>query len=359
VRICFITNPQGLHARRWITALAQRGIEVHVICPAPWDIGGVTVHVLPIYTRGILRQAANLLRVRKLLRNLRPTIIHVFGLFEVNSLGTMWLPWGLPNIMISVLGSDIVPPGDGESTIERWVKQFLLRQARCIVATSRYLAEQTSRYVRPRHTINVITWGVDLVQLTPSRSSRAQEVVVGFVKRMHHLAGPDILLRAFAAAVAQAPEIRQLRMAGDGPMLTELKKLAEDLGVQSHIVWSGWIEDPAELAKLYHACDLVVMPSRRESFGMAAVEAAACGLPVIASRFGGIPEIVEHGKTGLLVEPQDVAALTAALVQLSNDPAGRARMGAAARQRAETCFDWNRSLYEMKQLYQTMSGEAV
>jgi glycosyltransferase involved in cell wall biosynthesis len=358
MRICFITNSQGLHAQRWIMALAQRGEEVHVLGREPAPLRGAINHPLPIYTQGFGRQVRNLYRVRKALRGLRPDIIHVFGLFEVNSLGTMWLLWGLPRVVISVLGSDIVAPGASETRRERYIKRFLLRHAQCIVATSLYLARETNRYTRPRRPIRVIPWGVDLRKFTV-RKNPAPGVVVGFVKRMHFLAGPDIMLKAFAAALETAPMISRLRMAGDGPMLEELKNMAADLGIHKRIDWSGWIEKPDDLVRLYQSIDLLVMPSRREAFGMAAVEAMACGVPVIASRFGGIPEIVEHERTGLLVASENVAEFAAAIVRLARDAGEREAMGAAARRRAEAQFDWDRSLTDMQQVYRSVAKAAA
>jgi glycosyltransferase involved in cell wall biosynthesis len=108
------------------------------------------------------------------------------------------------------------------------------------------------------------------------------------------------------------------------------------------------------------ALDLFVNPSRAESFGVAALEAAASGLPVVASRVGGLPEIVAEGETGLLVPPEDPAALAEALSGLIRSPERRRELGQAARARAVERYDWQRCARAMERLYEaTVRREAL
>ncbi len=97
-------------------------------------------------------------------------------------------------------------------------------------------------------------------------------------------------------------------------------------------------------------------PSRAESFGVAALEAAASGLPVVASRVGGLPEVVADGETGLLVEPDDPAALAAALSALIHNPERRRAMSAAARAHAVARYDWHACARAMERLYEATLG---
>jgi glycosyltransferase involved in cell wall biosynthesis len=356
MKICFISESQSIHTRRWTHALAEVGCDVHLIAAQPADIPGVTSHCLPIYASNPCVQFVNIVRVRLLLNKLKPDVIHLFGLFSVNNLKTMWLikPWR--NLILSVWGSDIVPSETRESLVERFVKRRIVGCGRLVCATSDYLASETRRYARPGQRIETLPWGVDMQEFTPGAvGPKRHTVVVGFAKRLHTLAGPDVLIRAYHQALQNKAPVGVLRIAGTGPMEPELRILATTLGIADRIEWVGWLDTNDKLCEFYRSLDIFVMPSRRESFGVAAVEASACGVPVIASRFGGIPEIVEDGSTGLLVAPDDVEWFGRAIGELASDPARRRTMGAAARRRMLEKFDWTITVSRMVTLYSELN----
>ncbi|HVS14501.1 MAG TPA: glycosyltransferase [Thermoanaerobaculia bacterium] len=146
--------------------------------------------------------------------------------------------------------------------------------------------------------------------------------------------GLEVLIAALPALLELAPETRLL-VAGDGPLRPALAALAASTGVDGAVVWAGFRRDvPALLA----AADLFVAPSLEDAFPTSLLEAMTAGLPVVASRTGGIPEIVVPGKTGLLVPPGDPGALAGAMAALLADPVRRAALGAAGRRRVEERF---------------------
>ncbi|HLF57798.1 MAG TPA: glycosyltransferase [Thermoanaerobaculia bacterium] len=145
--------------------------------------------------------------------------------------------------------------------------------------------------------------------------------------------GIDDLLAAFGGLLERHPRAR-LAVAGDGVERSLLERRARELGVSGHCEWLGFRRD---LDRLLTAADLFVLPSRLDALPTVLLEAMAAGLPVVATRTGGIPEIVSP-ETGRLVEPGDVEGLTRALDELASDPPAAARLGAAARSRAEREF---------------------
>jgi glycosyltransferase involved in cell wall biosynthesis len=167
------------------------------------------------------------------------------------------------------------------------------------------------------------------------------------VGRLVRIKGHDTLLRAFAAARESVPGLT-LEIAGDGPLRGELEALAGRLGVAGAVTFAGRV---ARTEPAYEGAAVVVVPSRGEGFGMVALEAAERGRAVIASAVGGLPEIVEDGATGLLVPPDDVERLAAAIAGLAADGDRAARLGAAARERAlreftlDRCADRTDALY--------------
>jgi glycosyltransferase involved in cell wall biosynthesis len=127
----------------------------------------------------------------------------------------------------------------------------------------------------------------------------------------------DVLLRA-AAPLLTSDRSLTLVLAGDGPLRADLEALASTLGIRRQTMFLGTQGAP-EIARLLHGCETMVLPSRMEPFGIALIEAMACKAPVVATKVGGIPEIVEHEKSGILVEPENPEALTAGLRRALTD----------------------------------------
>lgn len=179
--------------------------------------------------------------------------------------------------------------------------------------------------------------GVDLDAYT-ARSETAPDspVIIGCAGRLIAGKGVDVLLRAFAAGPAR--DGARLRLGGDGPARQELERLADELAVAGAIEFNGWSLD---MPAFWRECDIAVMPSDRcvESFGMAAIEAMASAVPVVATENGALPELVVDGLTGTIVPRGDVEALTSALLALIRDNQRRRMAGRAARARCEQRFD--------------------
>lgn len=150
--------------------------------------------------------------------------------------------------------------------------------------------------------------------------------VLGVLCRLEHQKGVDVLLRALAGLPGVALEI-----AGDGPERAALEAQAEAAGVGDRVVFRGWLDDTQDFLG---TIDVLVVPSRYEAMPLAVLEAMHCGLPVVATRVGSIPEVVVHDETGLLVNPNDADALEAALRQVVQDADFRSRAGQAGRLRA-------------------------
>jgi glycosyltransferase involved in cell wall biosynthesis len=153
---------------------------------------------------------------------------------------------------------------------------------------------------------------------------------VGAAGRLVHIKGYDCLLQAFSALHARCPEAR-LEIAGDGPERVVLEQQACTLGIATAVRFLGWRDD---LDSLMSRWSVFVQPSREEALGIAVLQAMAAAVPVVVSDVGGLPEIVEPGRTGVLVPPGNTAALASALVGLLRDSEMRQRLGRAGRQQA-------------------------
>ena len=140
-------------------------------------------------------------------------------------------------------------------------------------------------------------------------------------------------------------------IAGEGPLLHDLRRRARALGVGAHLHLVGHRSD---VARILAAADLFALPSLNEGLGLALVEGMAMGLAAVASRVGGVPEVLKDGETGLLVPPADPRALGEAVVCLAKDPERRRAMGEAGKERARVCFSIDRTVRDTERLYEEL-----
>jgi glycogen(starch) synthase len=179
------------------------------------------------------------------------------------------------------------------------------------------------------------------------------------VGRMAKVKGFDLALSAFAIIAKHFPKVEMV-IAGDGPERSSLEQHAKSLGLAEQVKWVGWVA-PEEIPALLATSQAVLIPSRSEGLPRVAVEAALMARPVVGTRVGGIPEVVVHQRTGLLVEPENERALADAIIFLLTHQEEGVSMGHSARRlalkkfRMEGCVDSYQALYE--QLIQVKSAK--
>jgi glycosyltransferase involved in cell wall biosynthesis len=210
-----------------------------------------------------------------------------------------------------------------------------------VVAVSGFIRNLLIRSGIAGAKVEVIRDGIEIPAALPDPAGRARArehwgldpraFVVGHVGAFTPEKGQDVLLEAFLRAMPCLPAGAQLLLAGDGPELVSPRVTALVGKARDRVRMPGWVED---LALFFAALDLYVMPSRAEGLGSSALLAMAYGLPVLASRVGGLPEVVEDGHTGWLVPPDSPAALADVMAHASSDPQGLSRFGAHGRERA-------------------------
>lgn len=359
----------GMNVYVWQTAqrLARRGVEVEIFTRATSSADRAVVEAAPgvlvrhieagpfdgLDKRDLPGQlcafSANVLRAEAAQEPGHYDLIHSHYWLS-GQVG--WLArdrWRVPLVhtahTLAAVKNASLAGGDTAEPVGRLIgEQQVVAEADRLVANTRTeAAELTDLYGADPGKIDVVPPGADLDFYSPGSRAAARvqlgldpdEVVVTFVGRLQPLKAPDVLLAAMAPLIKADPTGRLRLLVVGGPSgsglehPTALADLAVNLGVADRVTFLP-PQPPAVLAQVYRASNLVAVPSFSESFGLVAVEAQACGIPVIAADVGGLGVAVRDGVTGRLVSGHEIAAWTAELAELLADPAGLERYGAAA-----------------------------
>lgn len=239
---------------------------------------------------------------------------------------------------------------------------WLAFEAWRVICCSRAMREELVRVFQvPLDKLHVIPNGVAPEPRTASpgeilearrRYAADSERLIFFVGRLVYEKGVDLLIRALPRVLAAHPQT-VLVVAGKGPEREGLEALARDLGVWGRVRFAGHIGD-GERNRLYQAADVAVVPSRYEPFGIVALEAMALGAPLVAAGAGGLAEVVEHGRTGLLFRPGDPWSLAEQLIAALDFPALRAALRRHAREAVRERFDWKRVAERTLDVYRSV-----
>jgi len=302
----------------------------------------------------------NPLRLRALRRSLaqvRPDLLHThldisntFGAAAALTLGS-----ARPRIVCHIENS----PAEHYGRVARWLLGRVLARVDACIVLSTSLREAAQPFVQHARRLEVIGPGIDLDRFDPSsvdpalvrRLRASASRVVGTVARLAEQKGIDTLLDAIPRLLEAEPNTRVL-VVGDGPSRAALEARAQRLHIASAVHFLGY---RADVEAIYAALDVLVMPSRHEGFGIAFIEAMAMGVPVVGTRVVGSVDAVEHDVTGLLVPPDDPAALATAVLRLLEDPELRGRIAAEAQRRVRAHGSREDMVRRVEALYATLT----
>jgi glycosyltransferase involved in cell wall biosynthesis len=364
LRLLIVADSSTTHTHRWAHWARDAGAVVTVLSPFSDAIDGVRVVKFPPEKKWYhkipkARMLLDLFPFRKLVREIDPQLIH-FHFVSEGGRAFYWDKIAVP-MVASTWGQDVIFDKGPDPKAEASLKKMLAK-CRIITATTHQLARETARYTDADRPIYVIPFGVDLARfpLSPSpgtpgegrgEGSSGRPITLGFVKWLKPKYGPDVLLEAFAKIHAARPNTK-LILAGKGELQPQLEKRVVELNLQNAVQILGRV-DHDKVPALIRSFDIMVMPSvyESETFGVAAIEASASGVPVVASKVGGVPEAVIHNQTGLLVSPRDVDALATACITLIDNAALRRDMGQAGRRFVERYYSWPDNTRLMSEIY--------
>lgn len=352
-----------------IRPLRERGITVDVLVLYRRPTEGPPLHPLIVRARERGARAKQILdsrrwsrrvlaQVRHRIRSGRYDLLHTHE-YKGNLIGG-WSAWrlGVPSVA-SVRGyTDRTLP----LRIYKWLDLGVtLRLVTRIVTVSEAVRRQVLKAGYPARRVLTLHDAVDATTFSLDRvqtGARVREelgctpahLLVCAVGRLSPEKGQGFLLVAFREVIAAVPEAR-LVLVGEGPLRSRLQAQVTRCGLSEHVIFAGYRDD---VEAIIAASDLLVMPSLREGFGDPVIEAMALRRPVIASRVGGIVEIVRDGETGLLVPPGDPGALARSVINLLREPQARERMGLRGQQVALRKFSVERLADGLARLYKEL-----
>ncbi|UCF71512.1 MAG: glycosyltransferase family 4 protein [candidate division WOR-3 bacterium] len=361
-KICLFGDLSSVHLRRWAIALRNAGCNLSIIsyrkaaldAVRVYDISCSSMRGKPRYEKylRLLRGVKMVFLLRRAIRQIKPDILHVHYL--VNTPLALAF-WRIRKLVVSPWGNDIIYDHGREPLALILYKKALLKWAKRITATTEFLAWHIQRYVK--RTPKVIPFGVETDLFKRRRSRKQNIIVISFIKHLKEKYGPRFLLMAVPHLLKRTRNIA-INIVGTGPQDEYLKKLAADLKIEKYVNFLGGIPH-GQVVEILEDTDIFVMPSVYESevFGVAAIEASAMEIPIVASDLGGIREAVRDGVTGILVPPRDECAIADACLTLIKDPSLRRKLGRNGRKFVTAEFEWSNCVEKMIQVYQGVLEE--
>jgi glycosyltransferase involved in cell wall biosynthesis len=243
-------------------------------------------------------------------RTFDPDVIHAHWWFPSGVVGMTLSTLTRKPMVTTLHGTDLRLAK--KSAAARSMLRSVLRKSAAVSTVSRWLASELSTIAADAD-VEVAPMPVATEKFAPHGNHHANRFL--FAGRLNKQKGLDHLLRAFAAMHGVA----MLDVVGEGQDASDLKLLASQLGISDRVVWHGQLKQP-DLLKMYQAATAVVVPSIDEGLGLVAAEALLCETPVIAFRSGGLVDVVEHDRTGILVTPGETAELSGALDRVLTEP---------------------------------------
>jgi len=329
---------------------------------------GVPVVTIPHLHREIspVRDLLATVRLARIIRAERPAILHTHTAKAgaVGRVAALLAGRRRPPIIVHTFHGHVLRGYFGRfwTGVFRLLERWLARITDALVAVSPEVRDELVAFgVAPASKFRVIRLGIELDErLSRDGAARAetrrvmgigdQRFVVGWIGRMTAVKRTDVVLRSFRRLRDDGVDA-VLCMVGDGPDRRWVEDLAGELGVMRDSLFPGYQED---VGPFFAAFDVFVLPSGNEGTPVTAIEALASGCPVVATRVGGVPDVVTDGEDGFLVEPGDVEELAARLAQLANDPDLRGRMGAAGRERMRSRYAVDRLIDDIDRLYRDL-----
>ncbi len=362
MRICFLAPANSAHIKKWCKWFNEHDNETYVVSFVRDNIVGTYVYYIDsgVDAGGSdsnkIRYLFKARTVKKTIAQINPDIVNVH---YATSYGTVAALAGIKNYVLSVWGSDIYD-FPNKSVFHKIMLKYSLKKASYLFSTSQAMADEAHKYTNKP--FKITPFGVDVQMFTPAKRNRPYHVIedgrfiVGTVKTLSPKYGIEYLIKAVSLVRKYHSEIPiELRIAGKGEYESEYKKLAKIEEIDGITTWLGYVSQD-DAAKEWANMDIAVIPStlESESFGVSAVEAQACGTPVIISDIPGLMEATSPGKSSVVVPRNNAEAIAEAIVDLFQNNEKRIKTGQVGREYVSERYGINSCFGNIKNSFDKM-----
>jgi L-malate glycosyltransferase len=352
MKVLLFAPSKSIHTQKWALHYIKRGIEVKVVTfeehYSESNAKSVETIVLPKLLPGKLTYFLNAISLKKVINRYKPDILHAHFASSYGLVASL-IRNKKSSFFVSVWGTDIYK-FPKQSKINEILIKYTLNKADYVFSTSYAMASETKKYTA--NNIKVIPFGVDINKFMPLEDikEKRSNLTIGIVKSLEDNYGISDLINAFSKIRLMHKDINLL-IVGDGPKRNEYELLVSEKGLNELVTFTGKIPN-YDVPKYINAMDIFVVPSREiESFGVAAVEAMACGVPVIVTDIGGLPEVVKDGKTGIVVPKRNEEMLIEKINFLIENKETRDKYGINGVKHVKRHYNWEDNADEMVKFY--------
>lgn len=373
--------PGGEHqvAYAIVSGLAKRGHKLHVFTPIEKlknPLHNVKVYEVTRYDFDKTESysgyfgnwwkfsLASYMKARQIVREQEIDVIHHIRPAHINKFSLCW------NLNVPFIYGPMNLPWTSKNSLTRWKKQNIfepivnrfvdrinmtlgnkfwnltLEKSTKILVMVKQVLDFLPKYCHSY--TSVVPSGVDTTVFTP-QENLSEPIDILFVGRLQEIKGVEYLIRAMKLVVQKIPDVK-LHIIGKGPGESFYKNLTSELGLQNNVIFRGTIPFD-KIVEFYQRCRIFCLPSLGDPFPQAILQAMSCGKPVISTNAGGVPEMIEDGKSGFLVPVGNSEALAAVISKLIDNPKLRSKMGAYNRKFCEEKYDWNIIIDGIEKVY--------
>lgn len=363
MKVLLFSDPSSSHTVKWANGLAERGIEVIVYGFSTFSkhnySDGIRVETSPRISDetkaqkdgafGKITYFKLLSELKSVISNEKPDILHAhYG----SSYGLIGALSGFHPFIVSYWGSDLFVFAK-KNFINRLITNYVSSKSNVITVTSDYLANVLKKY--STKTPIVIPFGIDLNKFTfkESKINDSETIVIGIVKLLKDIYGFKILIDAFDIVLKKYKTKKvKLLIVGDGEKRNEYEQRVARLGISKSVEFAGLVQ-PINIMEYYNKIDIAVFPSYDESFGVALIEAMACGIPVIASNISAFKEIFKDGDVGDLVLNLEKEDFANKIIYYLENPNYYQRKHKQARAHVEKYYSLQENISKMIEVYES------
>ncbi|MBS1764565.1 MAG: glycosyltransferase [Bacteroidetes bacterium] len=367
MKILLLADAASSHTKKWSIALAERGFTVAIFSlnysDSKWAIEN---NIQLFFSSSDKRYSSSiwskvlyltaLPALKRTIRTFKPEIIHAHYATSYGLIGNLS---GFKPFFITAWGTDIIL-FPGKSIFHKLLLRWTLNESDKLLAPSSYLRNEIKKITNKP--VTVIPFGVDTNIFQPNRSLNLFPTgysVIGIIKSLESVYRIDLIIEAFSIIKRESLSNNwKLLIVGGGSLENQLKEKVAGLKLQDDVIFTGRVS-PAEVIKYHNSIDIYLNVSDNESLGVSILESSACEKPVIATRVGGIPEVLLENETGCLIDRGNVIQLAEKIMFLIHNPDTAKEMGIKGRTFVKQNYEWSNCMDKMIFEYENVKSHDI